>query len=72
MLLDQIGFVAKVIGVSAAIAIALKTLAPRLPIPATSAVGLTIVLLPSILLGAILAWQLWNLNHADSAHPGHD
>lgn len=72
MLLDQIRFVAKVIGLSAIIAIAFKTLAPQLPIPATAAVGLAIVLLPSIVVGAILTWQLWNLNHADSAHAGHD
>ena len=72
MLLNQIQFVAKVIGISAVIAIAFKTVAPQLSIPATSAMSLAIVLLPSIVLGAILAWQLWTSNHADAAHPGHD
>jgi len=71
-LLDQLGFVAKVIALSAAIAIAFKTVAPRLPIPATSSVSLAIVLTPAIGLGLILAWRLWTTNHADSPHPGND
>lgn len=71
-LLDQLGFVAKVIGLSAAIAIAFKTVAPQLPIPATSRVSLAIVLTPAIGLGLILAWRLWTINHADSPHPGND
>ena len=72
MLLDQIGFIAKVFGVSAAIAIAFKTVAPLLPIPATSAVSLAIVLLPSLIVGAILTWQLWKMNDADTAHSRRD
>lgn len=71
-LLDQLGFVAKVIGLSAAIAIAFKTIAPQLPIPATSGVSLAIVLTPAIVLGGFLTWRLWRINHADSSHPGHD
>ncbi|RZM82252.1 hypothetical protein [Leptolyngbya iicbica] len=71
-MLDQIGFVAKVLGVSLALAIAFKTIAPRLPIPATSAVSLAIVLLPSAIVGAILTWQLWKMNDADAAHPRRD
>ncbi len=54
----QIGFVVKVIGLSTLIAIAFKTLAPRLSIPATNAVSLALVLTPSLLLGAFLVWQL--------------
>lgn len=72
MLLDQVGFVVKVLGLAAVIAIAFKTVAPLLAIPATSAVSLTIVLLPSVIVGAILAWQLWTINHADSPHAGRD
>jgi hypothetical protein len=71
-MLDQLGFVMKVLGVSAAIAIAFKTIAPRLPIPATSAVSLAIVLLPSAMVGAILTWQLWKMNNADAAHSRRD
>ena len=71
-MLDQLGFVMKVLGVSAAIAIAFKTVAPRLAIPATPAVSLAIVLLPSIIVGAILTWQLWKMNNADNAHPQRD
>lgn len=69
---DQLGFVAKVIGLSLAIAIAFKTVAPKLSIPATSTVSLAIVLLPSAIVGAILTWQLWTANHADSSHAGND
>ncbi len=72
MLLNQAGFVVKVFGLAAVIAIAFKTVAPRLAIPATSVVSLAIVLLPSLIVGAILAGQLWTANHADSAHPGSD
>ena len=54
----QISFVVKVIGLSTLIAIAFKTLAPRLSIPATNAVSLALVLTPSLLLGAFLPWQL--------------
>jgi len=71
-MLDQLGFVSKVLGLSAAIAIAFKTIAPRLPIPATSAVSLAIVLLPSAIVGAILTWQLWKMKHADAAHSRRD
>ena len=58
----QIGFVVKVIGLSTLIAIAFKTLAPRLAIPATNVVSLALVLTPSLVLGAFLAWRLWTAN----------
>ncbi|MGF1523368.1 MAG: hypothetical protein ACFBSF_13720 [Leptolyngbyaceae cyanobacterium] len=64
----QLGFVIKVIVGSAAIAIVLKTIAPRLAIPATPAVSLAIVLLPTVIMGAILCWQLWVSNHGDAAN----
>jgi hypothetical protein len=70
--LDQVGFVAKVIGVSVAIAIGFKTIAPRLPIPATATVSLAMVLTPAILLGGILTWQLWTANDANPTHPRRD
>ena len=64
-LFDQLGFIAKVIGISVLIAIACKTVAPQLPIPATSATSLGIVLAPAIAMGAILTWQLWTANNGD-------
>ena len=67
----QVGFIIKVFVVSILIAIALKTLAPRLSIPETSAVSLAIVLAPTLVLGAFLCWQLWISRHGDSAHPNH-
>lgn len=69
---DSLMFVMKVLGISLAIAIALKTVAPRLPIPATSAVSLAIAVTPAIVMGAILTWQLWTTNHANSTHSGSD
>ncbi|MEM1309705.1 MAG: hypothetical protein AAGF98_09520 [Cyanobacteria bacterium P01_H01_bin.153] len=71
MVWNQLGFVAKVVGIAWAIAIAFKTIAPKLSIPATSAISLAIVLLPAAVVGAILAGQLWT-NHADSPHAGND
>lgn len=71
-LLNQLGFVAKVIGLSVMIAIAFKTIAPRLPIPATATVSLIIVLAPAVITGAFLTWQLWTANHADPTHADRD
>jgi len=69
---DQLGFVAKVLGLALLVAIALKTLGPRLAIPATSTVSLAIVLTPAIVMGGILGWQWWTSNDADTAHPERD
>ncbi|NER83104.1 MAG: hypothetical protein F6K42_26835 [Leptolyngbya sp. SIO1D8] len=64
---DQTGFIVKVFGVSTLMAIALKTIAPRLPIPATSASSLAIVLTPTLVMGTLLCWQLWNTHHPHAA-----
>ena len=52
------GFVLKVFGASGAIALAIKTLGPKLDIPATASASLVIVLLPTIVMAGVLAWQL--------------
>ncbi|MDB9529510.1 hypothetical protein PN498_26200 [Oscillatoria sp. CS-180] len=70
--IDQLGFVAKVAAISIALAIACKTLAPHLSIPATSTTSLAIVLTPAIVVGVVLFWQLWTSDHADATHSGHD
>jgi hypothetical protein len=44
-------------------------LAPRLTIPTTTAVSLTIVLTPAAIMGVFLIWQLWTATHADPTHP---
>lgn len=64
----QAGFIAKVLLLSIAIAIALKTIAPRLPIPATSTVSLVIISTPTLIMGAFLCWQLWTSHDSDSSH----
>lgn len=55
---DVLIFLLKVLGSSVAIAGVFKTVAPRLPIPATDGVGLAIVLTPAIVLGGFLTWRL--------------
>jgi hypothetical protein len=62
-------FLGKVVGLSALMAIAIKAIAPQFPIPVTSSVSLAIVLAPPLIMGAILCWQLWRVNHADPPHP---
>ncbi|MEL6382320.1 MAG: hypothetical protein AAFQ89_07580 [Cyanobacteria bacterium J06626_18] len=64
----QFGFILKVIVGSTAIAIALKTWAPSLSIPATPVASLAIVLSPMAIMGAILCWQLWASDHGDAAN----
>jgi hypothetical protein len=65
---DQLGFVAKVLILSTAIAIALKTIGPQLPLPATATTGVMMILAPALIMGTILCWQLWTSDHA---HPTH-
>jgi hypothetical protein len=69
---SQWGFVGKVLGLSLGLAIAFKTLAPRLPIPATDGVSLAIVLTPALGLGAVLLWRLIYLVPPDHANPPRD
>jgi hypothetical protein len=58
---SNLGFVVKVIGLSALIAIAIKYAAPLLAAPTTPAnvFVLLVVLLPSLLLGLALGWRVW-------------
>lgn len=52
-----LGFLLKVFGLSLAIALAIKTLGPQIPISPTVAVSLGIVLLPTVAMAALLIWQ---------------
>jgi hypothetical protein len=54
---DTVRFLAKVIAFSVAISVGIKTIGPRLPIPATNAVAATMVVLPALLLGLALGVQ---------------
>jgi hypothetical protein len=49
--------VVKVFALSLLLAVALKTLAPRFPLPQTNGMALTLVLLPPILMGLVLMGQ---------------
>lgn len=60
ILWNQLKFVGKVVLLSTLLAIALKSIAPRLPIPATTSVSLILVLAPALIMGGLLVWQLWN------------
>jgi len=54
---SPIGFVGKVFAIATLIAIAIKYLGPVLPIPATPAVSLGLVCLPSL---GLLTWLGWH------------
>lgn len=53
----QSGFIVKVTAISAGVAILIKFGGPRLAIPATPAIALTIVLLPTIVMAIALGWR---------------
>ncbi len=57
MQLDSLTVIGKVFLLSAAIAVGIKSLGPRLAIPETSSVALLFVLLPPVLVGLALALQ---------------
>ncbi|HEY9735140.1 MAG TPA: hypothetical protein V6D06_02620, partial [Trichocoleus sp.] len=52
-----LGFLLKVFGLSFAIAFAIKTVGPQIPIPPTVSSSLLIVLLPPVVMAGILLWQ---------------
>ncbi|WP_199249209.1 hypothetical protein [[Phormidium] sp. ETS-05] len=56
---NQALFVVKVILASGAISLAIVTGGPALNIPATSAIALTLVLLPPLLIAGILGLRAW-------------
>jgi hypothetical protein len=53
-----LGFLAKVFGLSLAVALAIKLVGPQLGLPATATASLLIVCLPPLLLAAVLLWRL--------------
>lgn len=55
---DQLGFVAKVLILSWLLAIVLKAIGPHLPLPATTATCLILVLTPSLGFALFLGWRL--------------
>lgn len=59
---DQWFFVVKLLVLSAVLAVAIKYLVPFLQIPATSQIALILVLTPTVLLAAILAWRQWQFD----------
>jgi len=56
---SKVNFVLKIVVLSAVLAAAIKYLGPYLAIPATSAIALTLVLLPTLLMAVALAWRAW-------------
>jgi hypothetical protein len=57
---QRIEFLAKIIGISTGVAIAIKYGAPYLHISPSTTSALTIVLLPNVVLAMLLGWQAWN------------
>ncbi|MGK7887806.1 MAG: hypothetical protein AB4042_00630 [Leptolyngbyaceae cyanobacterium] len=54
---QSVGLIGKVMGLSLLISLAIKYLLPFLTIPATDAVALGIVLLPSLIMLVLLGWR---------------
>ena len=54
---NSYGFIGKVIAISAIVSIGIKEIGPQLAIPATPAIVMTLVLLPTVLMGLVLALQ---------------
>ncbi|HEY9825732.1 MAG TPA: hypothetical protein V6D19_09815 [Stenomitos sp.] len=52
-----ISFIFKLLMLSTLVSVAIKTLGPRLPIPATSPVALILVLLPTLIMAIALGVQ---------------
>jgi hypothetical protein len=57
MQLYQFSFVSKVLVASALISVGIKTLGPQLNLPDTTGLVITIVLLPSVIVGLALGLQ---------------
>lgn len=53
----MVGFIAKVIGLSVVLAIAIKYGGPLLPVTGTTVNVLIAVLLPTVVMAGILAWR---------------
>lgn len=51
-------FILKVFGLSIAIALLIKQIAPLLNVPPTAGISLLLVLSPTVVMAGVLAWQL--------------
>ena len=60
---EAIGLLAKVLLLSLGISLVIKYIGPFVPIPATSGVALTLVLLPCIIMMGLLGWRALHGNH---------
>ncbi|PSN20305.1 hypothetical protein C7271_02805 [filamentous cyanobacterium CCP5] len=54
---SNVGFVAKVFGLAAGLALLIKGVGPLLTIPDPAVVSGVLVVLPSLVMGVILAWR---------------
>jgi hypothetical protein len=68
----SLGFLLKVLVLSAMLSIAIKTLPWLRYIPATAIASLVLVLTPVLVMTAVLTWHLWKTPYADPANPGRD
>ena len=67
-MLDQLGFVLKILTVSGLISVGIKRIGPTLNFSGTAASVLGIVLLPSVLLGTVLLFQLFSKHRQIGNH----
>jgi hypothetical protein len=54
---NQMGFIVKLLVLSALLSALIKYAAPSLPIPSTDAIALIFVLLPTVIIAIALAWR---------------
>lgn len=55
----SVGLVLKVLVLSTLLSVAIKYMGPILPIPATNTAALIITLIPTLIMGVVLAWRGW-------------
>jgi len=55
--MENVGLILKVVGVSAGVAIAIRYLAPLVTWPSSAPVVLALVLLPTVVMGVLLTWR---------------
>jgi hypothetical protein len=55
----QLGFLLKLLGLSALLSVAIKYVGPSLFIPGTATNALIMVLSPTVILMTILLWRIW-------------
>jgi hypothetical protein len=65
---NQLGFILKLLLISALLSLLIKYAAPSLPIPKTDTNALIMILLPTVILAIALLWRFLAQNKINSNH----